>query len=344
MEHRSPPLPPLLRRFGPLAGIPLAAPAVAAAAPFLAVAAATRRIHRSLPLQPSVLDGPMVEFAPEVGVRPLRNLDTHGEADDVFRLTTDAEGWRGSATIDDADVIVFGDSFAFGYGVSDEDHFAERVPGARVKPIAAPAYSMVHGLLWMQRLADRLAGKAVVWLVYCGNDLIDNLRPWMATYRMPFVRERGTSWEVVTDHVSPEPWTFRSPTPTNDEVMRELCRDTRVAARAFSAADHLIGRAADTCGAAGASSFSIVSVPITSAIRAREQLTDVDDGGGPVDPAVPDRRLAESCRRHGIPFAAMAPELEPEHYWRRDMHWNAAGHGVAAGAIQRIVAGAPPRG
>lgn len=94
-------------------------------------------------------------------------------------------------------------------------------------------------------------------------------------------------------------------------------------------------KGAETCRTAGASSLSVVSVPLTSAVRAPEVLTHAEDGAGRVEPSVPDRRLAQSCERHGIPFSAMAPELGGEHYWRRDMHWNAAGHGVAADVIHR---------
>jgi hypothetical protein len=133
--------------------------------------------------------------------------------------------------MEQADTVVFGDSFAFGYGVDDTDHFANHVPRHAVKAIASPAYSMVHGLLWMERLADRLADKTVIWLVYSGNDLVDNLRPAMATYRMLFVREHDGTWEIVTDHVSPthgtsaarsrpttKPWSSCAATPTSRNV------------------------------------------------------------------------------------------------------------------------------
>ena len=55
---------------------------------------------------------------------------------------------------------------------------------------------MVQTLLWMERLKDRLAGKLVVWLVFYGNDLMDNLHPNFDRYRTPFVRSRddGAGW------------------------------------------------------------------------------------------------------------------------------------------------------
>jgi hypothetical protein len=78
----------------------------------------------------------------------------------------------------------------------------------RIKAIGANGYNMVQELLWMRRYAPQLAGKLVVWFVYHGNDLFDNLQPNVFQYRTPFVRERhdGRGWEVVTEHVRRSPW------------------------------------------------------------------------------------------------------------------------------------------
>ena len=68
----------------------------------------------------------------------------------------------------------------------------------------------VQELLLMQDMSNDLSGKFVIWLIYFGNDLYENLIPNMRHYRMPFVRESHTSgeWEIVRSHLSERPWSI----------------------------------------------------------------------------------------------------------------------------------------
>lgn len=327
----------IARQLGPPAGAVLLAPVLLLALPLWAVSAITRWLSRFL--EPSSLPWQdLVQYEPVVGARTRPNLDVYGRGEDVFRLTTDAEGWRGHTTLDDADVVVFGDSFAFGHGVDDDQVYAERTPGLAVKPIASDAYSMVHGLLWMQRLAPRLAGKTVVWFVYCGNDLADNLRPNHWHYRMPFVKGNpGESWEIVTDHVSPEPWRFRPPAERENpqRIFADLCTPSWYSDRVFSAAAFLIGQAAQACQDAGAP-LTVLSIPLTKQIRNPDALRAMSSDPDRVDLDLPDRRLAKSCTEHDVSFVPLQPHVTSRHYWRHDMHWNAAGHRVVASLLANI--------
>lgn len=45
----------------------------------------------------------------------------------------------------------------------------------------------------LRELAAWLPGRQVMWFVYCGNDLADNLRPDMVTYRMPLAGQTGAA-------------------------------------------------------------------------------------------------------------------------------------------------------
>ena len=68
----------------------------------------------------------------------------------------------------------------------------------------------------MQRYAPQLQGKLVVWFIYFGNDLYDNLAPDMYGYRTPFVREANGAWEMVTHHISPDKWPLTSTANATD--------------------------------------------------------------------------------------------------------------------------------
>lgn len=310
-------------------GAILLIPAVLVAAPFLAVSAlirlaGTRKERRAATGHWQRL----VEYEPVVGWKPLSNLDVDDMADEVFRLTTGPDGWRGSTTLAEADMVVFGDSFAFGQGAADDAMYTRFCRGIRVKPIGANGYSMVHGALWMRRLAPQLAGKVVVWFVYYGNDLHESVLPNMGRYRMPFVREdRGTGkWEIVTDHVSPEPWPFSS-SRTYHEMLAEICCATRSGRRILSAADFLIREAAQTCREAGAE-LIVVGIPMSVQLsrRGQAQLAGLAPDRETFDVGRPDQVLQASCEAMGVPFIPLSAHLKAGHYLLKDIHWTPAGH------------------
>jgi hypothetical protein len=316
-----------------------AVPAALLATPFWVVSALTRRLPELLPLQPRTIDlGQMIEYAPQVGSHTRPHLEVHGLADEAFRLTTDAEGWRGGISLERASVVVFGDSFAFGHGVDDEDMYTNHVPGHVVKALGSNAYSMVQPVQWMERLRERIAGKQVIWFVYLGNDLYDSLRPNYFRWRQPFVREREGDWEIVTDHVRPEPWPFYDDEHELDTLAR-ICTDGHESRRALSAADHLVGRARQLCQAIG-SPLTVVTVPRRAQIDP-ERLPDLrrrSPDTSAFDERLPDRRLAESCRAMDVPFVPLADHLSPRHYQIRDIHWNAAGHERVGQVLAELLA------
>lgn len=329
----------VVRRLGPLAGPVLLLPVVLLALPLWAVSALTRWLTRLGFLEPKSLPWhELIQYEPVVGARTRANLDTYGRGEDIFRLTTDAEGWRGHGTLDDADIVVFGDSFAFGHGVDDKHVYAELIPGLKVKPIASDAYSMVHGLLWMHRLASRLRGKTVVWFVYCGNDLADNLKPDLWGYRMPFLKGNpGESWEILTDHVSPEPWPFRPPPGRANpaRLYAEFSTPSWYTERVFSAADYLISEAASLCQESDAQ-LVVISIPLTAQVKDPQKVRLLSSAPDRVDLELADRRLGQSCRVYGVPFVPLLPQVNAAHYWQQDIHWNPSGHRLVADLLSHI--------
>jgi len=279
----------------------------------------------------------LMTFDRALGWRPRANLDAHylAQRDDVFHVVTDAEGWPGTRSLAESPVVVIGDSFAFGYGIDTGSSFADLNPGLAIKGIGAPGYSMVHSVLLMEQLANRIAGKLVVWFVCLENDLEDNLSPSMNTYRSPFIRpsRRNGGWEIVQEHVDSTPW--RSSVFSGPRLLSHLCVPGRIADRAYAGCDYLIGRGADLCNRIGAH-LVLVTIPDPSQLTDEGRARSAEISGNPAafDASMPDKRLAESCVRHGIPIIVGKDHLSALDYKRLEaLHWNPRGHRRMAGVL-----------
>lgn len=307
--------------------LPLAA-IVVIGLPFFGIAALTRLFHRAIarPLHGAPEWPELVAYEPVVGWKPRPNLSTTARGIRPFRVTTDADGWRGRGTLEDAEIVVFGDSFAFGHGADDGEMFSDHA-GVRVKTIGVNGYSVVHSLLWTERLARRLEGRTVVWLIYYGNDLYENLVPNLDRYRMPFVRQRGPGvWEIVSAHVNPAAWHASGPR-AYDERLAEICSPTFLSQRVFSACEWLIGRGDALCREHDAR-FLVMGAPDAYQIRpyGLRWLAERAPDPAAFDERRPDRELARACERAGVPFLGLMDHLGPEHFEPDDGHWNRSGH------------------
>src|SRR5262245_39358510 len=201
----------------------------------------------------------LMMFDSVLGWKPRPNLDAHYLAarDDVFHVVTDGDGWPGTRSLEESAVAVIGDSFAFGYGV-DAGHSYAELNGLPIKSLGAPGYSMVHGVLLIEQLGRRLSGKLVVWFVCLENDLEDNLGPALWHYRSPFAKRTVKTWEIFNRHISSTPW--KCSVWGRTRLLPYLCVPGPIPDRAYSAADYLIGRAAEACQTVGAH-LALVTVP-----------------------------------------------------------------------------------
>lgn len=311
-----------------IAGV-LLLPILAFAALLGSAAWTTRAVARKLRFAPpSARWQDFVQYEPVIGWRPRPDLDLYAQADEVFPLTTGPDGWRGRVPIEEAELVVFGDSFAFGHGTPEEKMYTQWCGELLVKPIGSDGYDMVQGLLWMEQLAPQLAGKLVVWFVYYGNDLWDNLQPNTHRYRKPFVRhlDPHSGWEIVTDHVSPEPWPFESHRSDNARLA-EICSHSPLKERVFSACDYLVRRADSVCKDIDAQ-LCVVGIPVRSQLtrRGQAQLARLAPDGHRVDPYLPDKMLQETCHRLGVAFVPLSAHLSPRDYLLQDIHWQLSGH------------------
>lgn len=322
----------LLAFIAGLFGILLGIPVILVGSPFWAVAFLTRACSRLLEPRSKPWEQ-LIEFDPTVGWKLKPNLKTHCSfVTGVFSLKTDLQGWRGTASIAESKVVVFGDSYAFGYGIDEKALFSEIKPRLRIKAVGAPGYNMVQGLLWMSQLAPQLRGKLVVWFICLGNDLYDNLQPNMQSYRVAFVREVNgeEGWEIVTRHITPSMW------PYNVDRDQERVRNGRYTAafgttslsrRVYSACDFLIEKGRDACAEAGAR-LVIMTIPLMSQFKRSVWDRSLSRFGDPTsfDPDLPDQKLAEICRKLGVPFVAGKDYLDVGDYISEDGHWNRRGH------------------
>jgi hypothetical protein len=307
-------------------GLLLVLPVAVVAAPIWLVSLITRWTSR-------MLEGPitaweeLIEFEPVIGWKPKPNRKVSVQAGTVFQLSTGPDGWRSRVTLADSDTLVFGDSFAFGYGVSDADFFANHCGGLKIKSVGAQGYNMVQELLWMKRYADFLRNKLVVWFVYYGNDLYENLQPNMGRYRLPFVRSinDGNGWEIVTGHVSSHPWNCTSGFSYHTKLA-EICTPGPHADRVFSATEFLLLEGRQVCEQVGGR-LVVMGIPELSQLTAEGRLyLSTLQPKSNVNPDYPDKRLRDICRGAGIRFVALSEYLEGRHYDSRDLHWTPEGH------------------
>ena len=323
-------------------GLVLLFPLVVLGVPFVLIAWLTRGIARAV--EPPVVRWPQIfEFDTLLGWRAKNNLDCHVLEDrgDVFHVVTDRYGWAGNRTIDDSQMIVIGDSHAWGYGTDHKHTFGQLAGDVSIKAVGVPGYNLVQELLLMEQLAPQLKSKLVVWFVYVGNDLTDNLSPEAGQYRLPFVRQVGEhgSWEIVTRHLSPDKWRASDAVKFRRyyAVLPALHSDTFLAKRAYAACDYILARGAKVCTEAGAK-LVVLSIPSPEAMRPDEmaKLSAARGFTRPVDLNLPDRKLRESCARHAISFVPLKDLLESRHFQDRDDHWTEEGHRRVADLLQNI--------
>lgn len=320
----------------------LLVPAFAVAALMLGFASLVRVIGGLLePRYVALMD--LLVFDQALGWKPRPNLDTHylAEHDDLFQIVTDNDGWAGRRSLEESDIVVIGDSFAFGYGVDTRKSFAEVDPTLRVKGVGAPGYSQVQGVLLMEQLGERLRGKLVVWFVYVENDLRDNLTPNMRTYRQPFVRpgEVPGEWEIARQHVSAEGWRC-SKGPSYNSMLARLCTPCPISDRAYSACEYLIAEGARLCAGIGAH-LMVMTIPNPGLLTAsgRATLAGLSGSHESFDENLPDRRIAAACQRHGVPMIPGKAYLSQRDYKRREgIHWNERGNHQVAKLLRQVYA------
>ena len=310
----------------------LVLPVVALALPFWAVTILTRTIYRMLE-PPLASWDEVIEYDAAIGWKPKSDLDTYyvARGGDNCRVLTDHQGWPGKSSVSESEVIVFGDSFAFAYGVDADASYSAINPYLSIKGIGAPGYSMVQELLLMRQLSTHLKDKLVVWFICLDNDLYDNLKPDRPNlYTSPFVRSVNNGkndWEIVTDHVSSTLWHSSSAKQQYYPFLASICTPSPISQRAYSACDFLIRTASDVCKQADAN-LIVMTIPNKNQLSKSglkflaSQIADADG----LDADFPDRNIGDICANYGVKFVPLKHHLSVDDYKVHDVHWNERGH------------------
>ena len=297
-------------------------------------------------LEPKCIQWPDIfEFDSGLGWKAKPNLNCFclDVRDDVFHILTDQQGWPGNQTVENSDMVILGDSHAFGYGVDHQNAFFRLNSGFRMKAIAVPGYNMVQELMVLEELAPKLRHKLVVWFCYVGNDLFDNLSPEMSSYRAPFLRRSDGSpgWEIVTSHLAAVPWTGssgrRTLRRTGYPLIPALHSDTALSRRVYSACESLIERGHQVCKSHGAQlvvacipePFTLDPNQIAAARKRYPFLKDLESG-------YPDEKFRTICNKIGVRFIALSDHLKLADYKRSHDHWTERGHRRVAKALQDL--------
>jgi len=294
---------------------------------FLCVTLDRRIVSSSLPWQH------LIKYDPQIGWKPLPSLEKVyyvNHVGDRGSIMTDQDGWPCNYTIEDSDIVVFGDSFAYGYGSEYENTYYRLNKDIRIKPIGTAGYNMVQVLLLMKHFSSRLKGKLVIWFICLENDLSENLMFNNSRYyTSPFVRINGQnqSWETVISHMQSDRWLYGETKSHNTLRFATICTPSAYSDRVFSACEHLIQEGKDLCRSAGAD-ILIFTIPDKKqlSITGIKEFTKRLNSDSEFDSELPDKKIKDICDRLNISCLSGIEHLTPDDYKINDSHWNKRGN------------------
>jgi len=286
----------------------------------------------------------IMQFDPVLGWRARPELDTHvlAEGDDVYGVQTDKEGWPISPAprVEDAGMIVVGDSFAFGHKARRGEAFFDMARELEIKALGAPGYDMVQECLILREMGARLRDKMVVWLLYVENDITDSLRPHWLGYRKPFVQKPAGAqdWSIASEHLSSERWTASGPS-TDFSQFAHLCTPSPFADRHYSACAYLVTEGARICREAGAKNLTLVTIPNVNQLETtgKSFLKTLSPDPDTFDVRYPHQQFDRICSDVGVVHVSGLEHFRATDYKRFErFHWNARGHRRAAELLRQI--------
>jgi hypothetical protein len=285
---------------------------------------------------------------------------------DGVRYRYDRNGFRNAVDVSGADVVVIGDSFVEGWGVTADELVTSRLAAdlgrARVVNLGQSWYGPQQELEVLRRFALPLHPRTCVWAFFEGNDLQDVQRYAAASKVWPELSRRNHSFflrsftknalhrlrrvleerlgEDATGTLGYPSGVFRERGGANVRIFFEYKahRLTAVEEGALGEVRRVMGEAGRLCRARGAD-LLVVFVPTKD--RVYKRLCRFEAGAEPLRWASNDlpRRIGGLAGKDGASFLDLTPGFAEKAargdvlYFPRDSHWSPAGHAAAAAAI-----------
>lgn len=288
-------------------------------------------------------------------MNPHLNVDFNSR-EFISRIRTNSLGFRDDEeSIHHSEVLLLGDSFAFGWGVQKEEaceSLLETLLSRKVLNMGISGYSTVQEYLLLRRHADVVGatGKTAVFL-FCENDFMDNAAPIVGM--LPSVRKIGRevrfslpTREAYDAWVAPRERGFL-------KAFGEVSRVGGLIDYSYQLMSHSTRvkawneRHETRSAAEGALSPYETFEYLVREIRAFAGRKEMKIAFA----RIPDfTSLAISTREEewlskfrailwslSIPLIELDEALSPEDHFARDPHWNARGHSKVARLIEKFL-------
>jgi len=278
----------------------------------------------------------------------------------------DRNGFRNQRDLEQADIVVIGDSFVEGLTVTYAELGTSQLAQLQAVVVAnlgQSTYGPLQELIVLKRYALPLHPRTVVWMFFEGNDLQDVigyqhttqhppdfLHTWWARsftrstslavkgFFEPFAKPPGTKRAGLCTGRDGKPITtyfgYRARPLTQEEL------------RALDLTAYTIATAYKLCSAQKA---RLVFVFVPTKFRVLHDLCQFSEGSDCRNWALPDMPERLQVALHSIapnvgyldltPYLVEAAKTEDFPYYRDDEHWTPEGHKVAAVAISNYLNG-----
>lgn len=261
--------------------------------------------------------GKLFDYDVQVGWRTLPNLDLvrRNAAGQDWRIETDPAGLRtfsSQPSADERNLLILGDSFAFGEGVMLQERFDARIRSAKPDLNIVNTGAMGYGtdqeyVIARQFFDDLHPGDAILVLLYV-NDFYDVLRRDFVLRSKPYFVRDGDQWRLHNPEIGWFQW-LRDRSYLIS-ILGELSEALRGSAWDFDAARSIVTHILDRIAAEKPG-----SVPIVLAYHGRASKI----------PWPPNIRMSELCT-HVTLCVDLDPSLDPKTDFLPDGHWTPSGH------------------
>lgn len=301
-----------------------------------------------------IRDADVYAYDPELGWALRPNVDAQSSSlEFAYTISTDRMGLRRAGAADvwqsaARRILLVGDSFAFGWGVSGDEMLSSRLEralastgsAAAVRTAGVPGYSTDQEYLSWKRLDAQLDPAIVIVLMGTNDPQADNastVRMGSASYSKPRFRVGEGGALVLEGTPVPDKQLVVVPTPLEPIKARARTLAAYALAKRFRDARQF------SAAAAGPPPFDAAALGTTAAILAAFNRDAQAHGAALLVVLIPgptlSAPLAAICRDAGIAFLDLTPRFagHDDLTFKYDGHWNAVGHQTAAVAIAPTV-------